>query len=160
MKTIEEKAKAYDEALAIAKDIHDGNPSSCTAITVCEQIFPELKEPEGERVRKWCISHFKACINVIKDNDEYKEYLSNKVIAWLEKQGDYNRLVEEIKERKELLSKEKEKATSTNDKLSLGGRIAILEELLAFTKEKQDKQKPIDKVEPKFKKIITKNTTP
>ena len=43
---------------------------------------------EDEKVRKWCISHFKECINVIKDNDEYKEYLSNKVLAWLEKQGE------------------------------------------------------------------------
>ena len=53
-----------------------------------ESIFPELKDSEDERIRKWCISHFNACINVIKDNDEYKEYLSNKVIAWLEKQGE------------------------------------------------------------------------
>ena len=53
-----------------------------------KKIEVASKESEDERIRKWCISHFKACINVIKDNDEYKEYLSNKVIAWLEKQGE------------------------------------------------------------------------
>lgn len=69
----------------------------------------------------------------------------------LEKQGGNNRLIEEIKERKELLSKEKEKAISTNDRVSLGGRIAMLEELLVFANEKQGEQKS-DKVEPKFHK--------
>lgn len=51
---------------------------------------------------------------------------------WLEKQGDYNRLVEEIKGRKELLLREKENAVSVRENLSLGGRVAMLEELLAF----------------------------
>lgn len=60
-----------------------------------EAFFPEIKENEDERIKKWCISHFKACINVIKDNDLYKEYLSNKVIAWLEKQ-DPKKFEEEL----------------------------------------------------------------
>ena len=58
--------------------------------------FPELKESEDEKIRKWCISHFKECINVIKNNNEYKEYLSNKVIPWLEKQGDKDKLIKEL----------------------------------------------------------------
>lgn len=61
---------------------------------------------------------------------------------WLEKQGE-STLVEEIKRRKELYSREKEKAVSFTEKLSLGGRIAMLEELLVFTNEKQGEQKPI-----------------
>lgn len=72
-------------------------------------------------------------------------YTVFKKLTWLEKQGDYNRLVEEIKECKELLSKEKKKATSANDKLSLGGRIAMLEELLTF-----NICNTTNKVEPKF----------
>ena len=76
--TQEEKAKAYDKALEIAKAWCklDNNDLSNEDL---ETLFPELKESEDERIRKWCISHFKECINVIKDNDEYKEYLSNKV---------------------------------------------------------------------------------
>ena len=53
-----------------------------------EAFFPELKESEDERIRKWCISHFRECFRVTKDNVEYKEYLNNKVIPWLEKQGE------------------------------------------------------------------------
>lgn len=60
----------------------------------------------------------------------------------LEKQNE-NILIEEIKRRKELYSQEKEKAVSSTEKLSLGGRIAVLEELLVFIKEKQGEQKPI-----------------
>ena len=78
--------KKYKEALERARVFHTGGGTIDAHIT--ETIFPELKESEDERIRKWCISHINACINVIKDNDEYKEYLSNKVIAWLEKQGD------------------------------------------------------------------------
>ena len=90
MKSIKEKAKAYDEAIKFAKIYHNSGDEDMK--TMCETMFPELKESienEDERIRKWCISHFKECINVIKDNDEYKEYLSNKVIAWLEKQGEH-----------------------------------------------------------------------
>lgn len=60
-----------------------------------------------------------------------------------ERQGE-NTLIEEIKRRKELLISEKEKETSLNTKLSLGGRIAMLEELLVFANEKQCEQKPTD----------------
>ena len=108
--------------------------------------------------------------------------------SWLEKQGE-STLIEEIKRRKELYSREKEKAVSFAEKLSLGGRISMLEELLVFANEKQSEHKlaewhredeqnlnaclgyipdeflrrwlmdiihtkydkPIDKVEPKFK---------
>lgn len=81
----------YKEALEKAKKLHG---KSCIN-NVLEDLFPELQENEDERIRKWCISHFNACINVIKDNDEYKEYLSNKVIAWLEKQGE-KKLIENV----------------------------------------------------------------
>jgi hypothetical protein len=53
-----------------------------------EGFFPELAESEDERIRKWCISHFKAAFRVTKDNAEYQEYLNKKVIPWLEKQGE------------------------------------------------------------------------
>lgn len=55
-----------------------------------ELFFPELAEDEDERIRKWCISHFQAVVLVTKNNAEYQEYLNNKVIPWLEKQGEKN----------------------------------------------------------------------
>ena len=47
--TEKEKAKAYDEAIERTKKIY-GNG-------IIEEIFPELKEEDAERIRKNCI-HF------------------------------------------------------------------------------------------------------
>ena len=58
---------------------------------------------------------------------------------WLEKQGE-STLIKEVKRRKELLLSEKGKALSISEHLSLGGRIAMLEELLVFANEKQEEQ--------------------
>lgn len=120
----------YEKAYKLLEQIHDGGVVSKTDI---ENTFPELKT--------------KSVIDMLKiaiANTAWLDCDKNKCLSWIEKQGDYNRLIEEMKERKELISKEKDKATSTNDKLSLGGRIAILEELLAFTKEKQGEQNSAD----------------
>lgn len=89
--SIEEKAIAYNKAIERAKKWYNApniDKMPTYGNRVIEEIFPELKDSEDERIMKWCISHFKGCINVIKDNDEYKEYLNNKVIPWLEKQGE------------------------------------------------------------------------
>ena len=62
---------------------------SCGKITaeVAREICADFEpESEDERIRKWCISHFRECFRVTKNNSEYKEYLNNKVIPWLEKQ--------------------------------------------------------------------------
>lgn len=125
--TQKEKAKAYDkvrEKIAIR-----------FGSNVADEIFSQFEMSDDERIRKAIIK----MIANIAGGFPFETYgiIKKEALAWLEKQGNYNRLVEEMKDRKELLSKEKEKATSPNDKLSLGGRIAILEELLAFTKEKQ-----------------------
>lgn len=101
-----------------------------------EKIITWL-EKQGNLMKALQISNAKIG-ELIEENYYLKEQL--------EKQGDYNRLIKEIKECKELFSKEKRKAICTNDKLSLGGRIAMLEELLAFTKEKQGEQKPADEI--------------
>ena len=73
--SIEEKAKAYDEAL---KQIKECTPDENGFVTIYpNEIFPELKESEDEEIRK-------SLIDMLK-NDE-KHYL--KEIAWLEKQGE------------------------------------------------------------------------
>lgn len=81
--TIEEKAKAYDEALEKAKQIiveydydeHDN---------VFMEIFPELKKSEDEEVRKWLIAQLELKSDV--DNPRDFELMILKSIAWLEKQ--------------------------------------------------------------------------
>lgn len=54
--TIEEKAKAYDEALERAKEHYH---AGCFAPAMLERIFPELKESEDERTRKELLGFIK-----------------------------------------------------------------------------------------------------
>ena len=85
--TIEQKAQRYDEAIKVAKDIRNGKATYIPDGTpVIEALFPELKEPEDERIRK-------SLIDMLK-NDE-KHYL--KEIAWLEKQVPTNEEAEKEK---------------------------------------------------------------
>ena len=72
--TIEEKAKAYDEAIERAKKIY-GNG-------IIERIFPELKEVDDERIKKNCI-HFLE----LQKQHHAATFEIEECIAWLEKQG-------------------------------------------------------------------------
>ena len=81
IKSVEEKAKAYDEAFRRAKEkyvefegMKQGN--------VLEDVFPELKESEDERIRGNII----ATIHLYYG--EPLEYEAKEMIAWLEKQGE------------------------------------------------------------------------
>lgn len=86
--SIEEKAKRYDEALdeakalqkAIRKDLHP----------LIEQIFPELKKPEDEEIRK-------TLIRLIEHNirDGFSSYDSinySDMITWLRKQEQLKKI--------------------------------------------------------------------
>ena len=88
--TIEEKARAYDEALEVAK-------RNLEAIEECGEgtsfayegfrntlihIFPELKESEDERIRKELICYFEKYPSIVIGPFNTKE-----CIAWLEKQS-------------------------------------------------------------------------
>ena len=75
--TENEKAKAYDKAIERAKKLY-GNG-------ITEEIFPELKESDDEKMRNFIINEL-ACLRATneKDSDRYEE-LTN-AIAWVEKQ--------------------------------------------------------------------------
>ena len=78
--TEKEKAKAYDEAVERAKKFY-GNG-------ITEEIFPELKESDDEKIRWWIIDDIRYNINNEPlNNSEYKKK-AEKAIAWLEKQGE------------------------------------------------------------------------
>ena len=74
--SIEEKAKAYDEALKRAIKHHDKDGLTLEQYETIDIIFPELKESKDERIRKEIIKY-------IKTGTYHKDWL-----AWLEKQGD------------------------------------------------------------------------
>ena len=80
--TEKEKAKAYDEAIERAKKWRNiSNPIYCNIIT--EEIFPELKEDDTERVRKNCI-HFLE----LQKQHHAATFEIEECIDWLEKQGE------------------------------------------------------------------------
>lgn len=83
IKSIKEKAKAYDKAIEkIQKYVKDDY--GCTRLRP-EDIFPELKESEDEKI----LRHLKA---VVKEYDMWAErgLDMNDVLAWLGKRGEQN----------------------------------------------------------------------
>jgi len=95
----EEKARRYDEAIAVAKSNYETimqMNNDCTfakegIVNTFHHIFPELKETiDGEKIRKTLIENFKWFGDNYpeakwgKDND----LLVKNIIAWLEKQGE------------------------------------------------------------------------
>ena len=78
-----EKAKAYDKALERARAINNGKDVDVeSGTTICEYIFPELKESEDEKIRKEIISILRNTYWISNRNR------FNELVAWLEKQGE------------------------------------------------------------------------
>ena len=76
--SIEEKAKAYDEAIERANELYDEHERDIALL-----IFPELKESEDEKIRKVLLNDFKN-----NCSEYYCEGVNrDMIIAWLEKQG-------------------------------------------------------------------------
>lgn len=81
--TDKEKAKAYDEALKRARAINNGKDVDVeSGTTICEYIFPELKESEDDKIRKEIISILRNTYWTSNRNR------FNELVAWLEKQGE------------------------------------------------------------------------
>lgn len=129
--SIKEKAKRYDEVVARLR--YAFNSNRCT-LGFMNEILRYPRESEDERIRKELIEHVKdqqsSFIFAPDCRDKYEEEENNKYnswLAWLDKQG-------EAFTKKDV------------DDAYLKGISDAKQEL-----EKQDEQKPIDKVEPKFK---------
>ena len=70
----------YEEALERARKINSGEGVAAPSdYTICETIFPELKESDDERIRKEIIQSIQDNMCIIH---------KDKCIAWLEKQGE------------------------------------------------------------------------
>ena len=81
--SIEEKARAYDEAFERA----EGMFKQGMMPERLEYIFPELQESDDEKIRKWLICTLKSLNNSpVQIDGAYKMMLP--AIAWLEKQGE------------------------------------------------------------------------
>ena len=81
--TEKEKAEAYDEALERARAINNGKDVDVeSGTTICEYIFPELKESEDDKIKKEIISILRNTYWTSNRNR------FNELVAWLEKQGE------------------------------------------------------------------------
>ena len=81
--TEKEKAEAYDEALERARAINNGKDVDVeSGTTICEYIFPELKESEDDKIKKEIISILRNTYWTSNRNR------FNELVAWLEKQGN------------------------------------------------------------------------
>ena len=84
--TIEEKARAYDEALKWMRELYPGLHGATKEDA--EHYFPELRESEDERIRKAVVSL------VYEMKGTYQSFAKvelDKMVAWLEKQK-YDRM--------------------------------------------------------------------
>ena len=83
--TIEQKAQRFDEALGKARRYYDEYKTRDNILYVedMEDMFPELKESEDERIRKVLINMFKGY-----DIQKVGDFTDKEIIAWLEKQGE------------------------------------------------------------------------
>lgn len=135
MSKIEEKAKAYDEAIKRVENIRIGKCETTFMFTegLLEHIFPELAENENERIRK-------KILKLVKEHSVNHERCQME--TWLEKQVEqkhqYNSRPRYVGEG-ELLGKK------DTDDLYLKGVCDAKQEL-----EKQGEQKPILDVEIPF----------
>ena len=78
----EEKAKRYDEAIERATKWYDANTNEGYR-GIFEDIFPELKENEDERIRK--AIEYAICQSTHSDGTLINGVSSEESLAWLEK---------------------------------------------------------------------------
>ena len=90
--TEKEKAKAYDEALKKASAAYKDEDRHLKA--TLERIFPELKESEDEEIRKEIISILRNTYWTSNKNR------FNELVAWIEKQRDKDKLIQDLGEYK------------------------------------------------------------
>ena len=76
--TIEEKAKRYDEAIEFAHNKHRFS-SNLSEIKLIEELFPELKEGDYDRI----INNIKKAVEAYWSDEPLQE-----ILAWLEKQSE------------------------------------------------------------------------
>ena len=155
--TQEEKAKAYDEAIKVAKSKIKNDKDHILYEDDIIKIFPELKESDDERIRKELIRFVKGYFPN-ETSEQRKAYL-----AWLEKQGEKFRYWKPSEEQLDALDYAYNSCSDTERGNYYEGVLGTLIEDLNKLSEKQgeqnlansaktckDEQNHVDEVEPKF----------
>ena len=82
--SIEQKAKAHDEALKRAREWSETKNGYYMPKELCEEIFPELNESKDEKIRKEIIETFKN----LGDGKIPVDINYADIFTWLENQGE------------------------------------------------------------------------
>ena len=159
--SIEEKAKAYDEAIERGKQIQNTPYTAHWDIMkdVVEHLFPELKESNDERIRKELIEHCKNKAEpYIQTGNECPQIQS--WITWLEKQGHTDSIIEKAKTEKQrvIISETDGDANIDWDTRSLEDTKRLLECGLQYINrelEKQGEQEEPQVYETEYGEVIT-----
>ena len=77
-----------EEKLELAKGWYNNPSTTQKEKGLLEKLFPELKESEDERIRKAIIEQLKA-----REPAFFAGYPIPKILAWLEKQGDTQKMI-------------------------------------------------------------------
>ena len=122
--TPEEKARAYDKAIEKIKYVMEHGVQPVLNKEDLQSIFPGIFESEDERIRKAIITFFES----EDDNTTYALVPKKDILAWLEKQGNVNALIQEAAEksytegmrveRKRWLEKQGEQNLASSAKIS------------------------------------------
>ena len=141
----------YEEALERARVIYKGRKAMhyTDEIADLEEIFPELRESEDERIRKTLVKHFTDKKNCV--GDTWAGMDVNSVLAWLEKQKEASKAIEAVdridKYIDEHLANAHDMKDSNPDKKyyrgwddALGKMAGILQDV--YSEEKQEERKP------------------
>jgi len=151
--------KLYKESLERAKNLRKDAIDMGDNIRAkqCEIIFPTLKESENERIRKALISILKSDFE--KDTTIYDISVGD-IIAWLEKQGHTDSIIEKAKTEKQrvIISETDGDANIDWDTRSLEDTKRLLECGLQYINrelEKQGEQEEPQVYETEYGEVIT-----
>lgn len=143
---VAEKAKRYDEAIKRAKEMYSKFEGMKQG-DVLEDVFPELKESEDEKIRKKLIAYFvRYKEQAICGVKTFYGIPSDKILAWLEKQGEQKSVdgtfvnVDDVRED---FVKEVYRVLDTDTNNDRANQIIeAFDNLPTVTIEKQGEQKP------------------
>lgn len=83
--SIEQKARCYDEAKTImGKYLNSGNAGVIAENTI-KKAFPELREPDDEKIKQAIIEHFADSHSSMYP---YKGFTKKQILDWIERQGE------------------------------------------------------------------------
>lgn len=144
--------KKYKEILERAKKIHDTTVFDYDRVMM-EDLFPELAESKDDRIKKEMISWLKSLIGE-EEGFGYTEDEIRERIACLEKQGEQPQGKSTLEVWKDMRLEVYQQASGNRHEPNYSDdntKMFSLTDIDEIFEKIAEMQKPVDKVEPKFK---------